>query len=153
MIMWIMDPEVFGLPDYGFSVGQSRTFASELGDKGRGLYTSYSPTAPVPARAVYGWNGETLALFRQAWEDKNKLAFGSAWFKVLLPVDLVNGGDDAGLYVAHMTEPFRASLAGHDWWKVSLNMDIDVSPQFITQDPATVPDAPTIDMWTLETAA
>lgn len=127
MILWRMDPTIYGLPDYSLTIGQSRTFTPYLGDKGRGRYTAYNPTAPMPVQVVFGWYGSQLAQWRQAWENPSEIAFGGNWITMTLPVTLPRGERGTEEYDVHLTGPFQASLAGLDWWKVSMTLDLDTS--------------------------
>jgi hypothetical protein len=117
------------MPDYGFVVGQSRTFTTMLGDKGRSRYSSYNPTAPIPMQLTYTWDGDTLAKFRQAWESADGIAWGGRWIRITLPVQLVRGGRGVEEYDAHMTAEFTTSLLGLNYWKITTTMDVDASPQ------------------------
>ncbi len=152
MQVWTMDPKVYGLPDYGLVAGQSRTFSTGLGDRGLTQFSQYNLTAPIPVQLTYGWRGETLAQFRRAWESQDEIAFGSNWILITLPAEFARGDLGNQRYHAHVTTPFSVSLAGHDWWKVTLSLDVDASPALTTSIPPTtgdVPSAPTVAMWTL----
>ncbi len=117
--MWKLDKATYGFPDYGMKWGTSREFTTSIGDRGRNRNIDYNATAPQPVEVVYGWRGATLATFREAWENADGLAYGSVWFDIEL---------EDGTYRAHFSKPFQASLAAHDWWKVSMQLDVDPSP-------------------------
>ncbi len=131
MQVWTLDPTVYGLPDYGLTTGQSRTFSSYLGDKGRTRFFQYNATAPIPVQCTFGWYGPVYAQFRQAWEDSAALAFGSNWMRLTLPVDFARGEREPQQYDAAFTAPFSASLAGNDYWKISMSLDVDASPALV----------------------
>jgi hypothetical protein len=131
MIAWTMDPDIFGMPDYGMDVTTSRTFTATLGDVGRGRYIAYNPTGPMPTNITFGWHGDVLAQFREIWEDSKVLNFGANWFHMTLPVSLARGDIGGGVYAVHIVQPFSTSLAGLNWWKVSMTLDIDASPALV----------------------
>ena len=120
------------MPDYNMNVGQSRTFSPYLSDKGRGRYFQYNATAPMPVQCVFGWDGDTFSRFREAWETSADLAFGSNWMRITLPVDLARGDRGTRQYDTYFTTPFTSSLAGYDWWKITMSLDLDASPLLVT---------------------
>lgn len=132
MIIWTLDPDQYGMPDYGTVVGQSRTFTAYLGDKGRGRYMPYNPTGPIPVQLVYGWDGATLAQFRIAWESRRQLAFGANWMRVTLPFDIVRGERGVKQFDAHFVQPISASSVSPDWWKVQMSLELDASEALVT---------------------
>ena len=129
MIKWTMDPDVYGLPDFGMAISTSREFTAKLGDVGRGRYVEYNATAPIPVNVTFGWRGSVLATFREQWENPKTLAFGAGWFLITLPAYLDRIAP--GPYPAHCVSPFEATMAGYDWWKVSMQLDVDPSPALV----------------------
>lgn len=135
MKTWIMDPNVFGFPDYGQRITTSRTFASTFGDIGRSYYRSYNPTGPLPVSVRYEWKGDVYAMFREAWETKTILNFGANWFQISLvaPIPFAEVATRISQYErsynAHFIEPFSASLAGYNYWSISFRIDLDITKE------------------------
>lgn len=129
MIRWTMDPAIFGNPQYGVRSGTSREFAPKLGDKGGGRYTEYNATAPSPFALTYVWTGLQMAAFREQWENPETLAFGSSWFHITFPFYL--NRLPTGTFPAHFVRPFNAASTAYDSWQVTLDLDVDQSPQLV----------------------
>ncbi len=127
MIGWTLDPKIFGQPDYGLTSTTGRTFGQQFGDNGRGRYRSYNPTAPMPLSLTYGWYGDVLAQFREAWESPSHLNYGASWFRITLEIPGNVGLRGPFQYDAHFITPFSTRLAGINYWTVSMELDIDIS--------------------------